>query len=198
MRPAPRSSRRQVGRVAALLLLAIAPGVVNAADRFPVAVNAIAIGGLSRTDLAIGMVEARVTVSPHLQLTAAPTIVLVEKGDTEHQLRAAATLSLRLGPISLDDRNMWVFSDAGTTRYRNRLRLTVPAEVGGRVLRFQAFEEAYYDEGGRGWFRHLRGAGIGFDVGRSVSADAYWTVLDDDHRPADDMFLLVLTAHIRR
>ena len=112
---------------------------------------------------------------------------------TEHQLRTSATLRLHLGPVRLDDRNMWVFSDAGTTRYRNRVRLTAPMNLGGLDLRLQLLDEMFYDEGGRGWFRNMAGAGVGVDVARSVSIDTYWMLMKEDGRPQTSMFLLMLT-----
>src|SRR5262249_45359277 len=148
-----------------------------------VALNAIAIGGLSSTDFGIGMLEARTALSPHLVVTAAPTIRSVGGARTEHQFRVAATLLLQLGPVRLDDRNLWVFSDAGTTRYRNRLRLTAPVQARGYALRFQLLDESFYEQGGRGWFRNMAGAGVGLDVSRSFSVDAYWMLVDDDDRP---------------
>jgi hypothetical protein len=190
--------RMIVRALSAVAVLAIATDHALAAEGPPsVAVNAIALGGLSRTNFGMGMLEARVTLSPHLQLTAAPAVVSIEDGGTELQFRAGATLLLQAGPFRLDDRNMWAFSDAGTTRYRNRLRLTAPLQIGGRVLRVQLLDEVFYEEGGRGWFRNMVGAGVGVDVGRSFSADTYWLLQDDDHRPQASLFLLMLTAHLR-
>jgi len=79
-------------------------------------------------------------------------------------------------------------------RYRNRLRLTVRTEVSGRSLRFQLLDEVFYEEGGRGWFRKVLGAGVGLDVSRSVSVEAYWMLLDEEHRTQTSMLLLMLTA----
>ena len=190
--------RRPVANLIAALLLPLIAGVAVAADEpQAIGLNAIAIGALSRTDLGLGMLEARALLSPHLLITAAPTVLAVEGGDTEYQFRTAATLILQRRSFRLEDRNLWVFSDAGTTRYRNRLRLTVPVGVGARTLRLQLLDEVFYEEGGRGWFRNMLGAGVGIDAGRSFSADAYFMLQDDDHRPQASMVLLMLTAHIR-
>lgn len=182
--------------IAALLLTVLQTARAGANEPPNVSFNAMAIGAVSRTDLGIGMVEARVALTPHLLVTAAPTILSAEGAETEYQFRTAAILLLQLGPVRLDDRNLWVFSDAGTTRYRNRLRLTAPVAVSGRELRLQIFDEMFYEQGGRGWFRNMPAAGVGFDVGRSLSADAYWMVLDDERRPRTSMFLLMLTMPI--
>jgi hypothetical protein len=190
-------SRRRCAAFVTLLLLPLIASSAFAADEpRAVSLNAIAIGALSRTDLGIGMLEGRVEVSPHLIVTAAPTVLSVEGGDTEYQFRAAATLLLRLGSVRFDDRNLWVFSDAGTTRYRNRLRLTAPVEVSGRALRFQLLDEVFYEKGGRGWFRNMVGVGVGLDANRSFSADAYWMLMDEDQRTQSSMFLLMLTVHV--
>lgn len=177
------------------LLLAFAEHLPVAADELPrLSFNAMAIGAASRTDLGIGMIEARAQLSRHVFVTAAPTILHAEGAETEHQFRTAAILWLQLGPIRIDDRNLFVFSDAGTTRYRNRLRLTAPLTVKGRELRLQLLDEMFYEQGGRGWFRNMPAAGVGFDVGRSLSVDAYWMLLDDDHRTQASMFLMMLTV----
>jgi hypothetical protein len=186
------------GQVLALLAtLASVTSVSSAADApAHVGLNAIAIGASSRADLAIGMLEARATLSPHVAITVAPTILAIEGGDTEHQLRTGFTLSAPLGPLHLDDRNMWVFSDAGTTRFRNRLRLTVPVEVGAHMLRLQLLDEIFYEEEGRGWFRNMYGVGFGLDVNRSISVDAYITQQDDRHRETASLFFIVLVARV--
>ena len=190
--PAERS-RRLVCIATLLLAIAKHPPVL-ADESSRLSLNAVAIGAASRTDLGIGMLEVRAELSPHLLVTAAPTILRAEGAETEHQFRTAAIVRLKLGSVRLDDRNLWVFSDAGTTRYRNRLRLTAPLAVNGRELRFQLLDEMLYEQGGRGWFRNMPGAGVGFDVGRSWSVDAYWMMLDEDHRTQASMFVLMLTA----
>lgn len=174
------------------------PGIDGAlaAESPQFALNAMTLGVLGDTDLGLGILEARVTVSSHLQLTAAPTIVAIEGASTEHQLRTAATLLLDLGTIRFDDRNLWVFSDSGTTRYRNRLRLTRPTKIGGQVVRLQLLDEQFYEKGGRGWFRNMWGAGFGVDAGRAVSIDAYWMRQDDDGRPPSSLLIVMLTAHL--
>lgn len=185
-----------VALFAGALLSLMTTTAIGANEPGPISVNAVAIGVQSRTDVAIGMLEARTVLSPHLFLTAAPTILSAEGAETERQLRLAATLVFPLGPLRLDDRNLWVFSDAGTARYRNRLRLTVPVEVRERVVRFQLVDEAFYEQGGRGWFRNMMGAGVGVDVTRSVSVDAYGMLLDEDHRTQTSIFFVVLSARL--
>jgi hypothetical protein len=167
-----------------------------AAESPELALNAMTLGVAGDTDLALGILEARATVSSHLQLTAAPTIVAIEGASTEHQFRTAATLLLDLGTIRLDDRNLWVFSDAGTTRYRNRLRLTRPTKLGGQVIRLQLLDEQFYEKGGRGWFRNLLGAGFGVDAGRAVSIDAYWMLQDDEGKQPSSLLIVMLTVHL--
>lgn len=158
--------------------------------------NAMTIGARGSTDLGLGMLEARAMLSPHFHLTVTPTVVLFEGGETEHQLRAAATLLVNAGPVVVDDRNLWVFSDAGTTRYRNRLRLTHPISLSRQVLRLQVLNEAFYEKGDRGWFRNMYGAGVGVDVRRSISIDAYWLQQDDHGKEPSSLVLLMLTAHL--
>ncbi len=179
-----------------IALLLVAAASVNADEPPRLSFAALALGAQGRTDLGIGMIEARVTLSPHLQLTAAPTVLAPEGAETEQQLRVGATLLWQPGSIRIDDRNNWTFSDAGTTRYRNRLRLTVPVDIGGQSVRLQLLDEVFYEEGGRGWFRNLAGVGIGLDVDRSFSVDAYWYLQDDDRRPRASLFIVMLTVPI--
>lgn len=180
---------------AALSVAGLSTAAANDLPQF--SLNAIAIGAVSRTDLALGMIETRMAVSPHLQLSATPTLVAIEGGTTEYQLRTALTLLTQVGSVHIDDRNMWVFSDAGTTRYRNRLRFTIPVEVGERALRFQLVAEAFYEMDGRGWFRNLLGAGVGIDMRRAASIDAYWMLQDEDRSEPASLFYVMLTAHLR-
>lgn len=157
----------------------------------------VAAGALSRTDVALGMLEGRASLTKNLFVSAAPVVVTTEGNDAEYQFRAAATLLLDLGPLRFDDRNLWAFSDAGTTRYRNRLRLTAPINVSRSAVRLQLFNEAYYQQGGVGWFRNVVGCGVGFDVSRTATADAYWTTFDDDHRSQTSMFVVTFTMRVR-
>lgn len=192
--------RLKVARIAAGVFVALlsASSDVSAAEAAPrIAVNALAAGGLSRTDLGFGMLEARTLLSKNLLVGAGPAVVVLEGGEPEYQFRAQAALLLRTGPIQFDDRNLWVFSDAGTTRYRNRLRLTFPVSMGEQTLRFQLFDEAYYQQNGPGWFRNVIAGGVGIDVNRAFSADAYWMRYGNDNRPDYSMFLMLLTLRLR-
>ncbi len=192
-----RQMLKRGGAVIASMLAAVFPLVAAGADETRrLSINAVAIGALSRTDLGIGMLDARAVISPHLVVSVAPTIFSVGGAQTERQLRASATLLFDVGSVTFDDRNLWVFSDAGTTRYRNRLRLTAPAVVEGRSLRLQVLDELFYEERGRGWFRNMTGVGVGVDVARSVSVDAYWTLVKEDHRTQTSLLYIVLTAPI--
>ena len=180
------------------LLLPFSGSPVLAADEsVKTSLYLVAAGALSQVDLGLGMLEARTSLSENWLVTAAPAVVVAEGNDEEYQFRAAATLLMDVGPIRLDDRNLWVFSDAGPARYRNRLRLTAPMSVAQGVLRVQLFNEAYHQQGGPGWFRNVVGSGVGLDVNHTVSADAYWMILDDDHRSHTSMFVMTLTIRIR-
>ena len=188
---------RSAAAVIALLLPFSGSPVLAADESAKTSLYVVAAGALSQVDLGLGMLEARTSLSENLLVTAAPAVVVAEGNDEEYQFRAAATLLMDLGAIRLDDRNLWVFSDAGAARYRNRLRLTAPISVAPGVLRLQLFTEAYHQQGGPGWFRNVVGGGVGLDVNRTVSADAYWMSLDDDHRRHTSMFAATLTIRIR-
>jgi hypothetical protein len=194
-------------RIIAALLLALGHAALVAAEEpakiasatpgSALALNAIAAGALSRTNLGFAMLEGRATLSKHLYLAAGPAVLVPEGGDAEYQARVSATVVARLGRIQLDDRNLGVFTDAGTARYRNRLRLTMPLQVNqNTTLRLQVFNEAHYQQGGRGWFRNVIAAGAGLDAGQAFSADVYGMILDDDSRREASIFLLMLTAHL--
>jgi hypothetical protein len=180
------------------LLLPFSGSQVLAADEpAKTSLYVVAAGALSRTDLGLGMVEGRRSLGKNLYVSAAPAALAAEGSDIEYQFRTAATLLLDLGPLRLDDRNLWVFSDAGPTRYRNRLRVTAPMSLAHGVLRLQFFNEAYYQQGGLGWFRNVVAGGVGLDLNRTVSADAYYMSLDDDNRSRSSMFVVLLTMRIR-
>ena len=180
-------------------MLAWCANAAVSAEQTPdkIGINAIAIAGANRARFGIAMLEARTNLSDHVLVSVAPTITAIESADTEQQIRTAVTLMSTAGPLFIDDRNLWVFSDSGTTRYRNRLRLTAPVQAGGHAFRLQLLNEAFYEQGGRGWFRNIFGAGIGLDVDKSLSVDAYWQVQDDARLSPTSIVYIVLTAHLR-
>ena len=184
-------------RIITAVLLLLCSSVLAEEGPSRTSLYVVAAGALGRTDLALGMLEGRASLTRNLFVSAAPVVVTTEGNDTEYQFRTAATLLLDVGPLRLDDRNLWAFSDAGTTRYRNRLRLTAPINVSRSALRLQLFNEAYYQQGGVGWFRNVVGSGVGFDVSRTATADAYWMIFDDDHRSQTSMLVVTFTMRVR-
>src|SRR5690349_18873759 len=89
------------GALIASMLVAVFPLVAAGADETRrLSINAVAIGALSRSDLGIGMLDARAAISPHLMASVAPTIVSAGGAPTERQLRTSATLLLDVGSIA--------------------------------------------------------------------------------------------------
>lgn len=97
------------GAVIASMLVSVFPPMAAGADETRrLTINAVAIGVLGRSDLGIGMLDARAVISPHL----------------------------------------------------------------------------------------MASVGVGVDIARSVSVDAYWTLAKEDHRTQASLFYVVLTAPI--
>lgn len=55
-------------------------------------------------------------------------------------------------------------------------------------LALQLDDEVFYERGGRGWFRNTIGAGIGDDVNRSFSVDAYRMLQEFNFVEVQDRF----------
>src|SRR5689334_9539020 len=88
-----RQMLKRGGAVIVSMLVAVFPLVAAGADETRrLTLNAVAIGALSRSDLGIGMLDARAVISPHLMVGVAPTIVSAGGAPTERQLRASTTL----------------------------------------------------------------------------------------------------------
>lgn len=111
--------------------------------RIAVAATAGAVFG----DRAIefGLVEARATIRPRLAVAAALAHLDAERGYSEWQLRASATLNATIGRWVIDDRNLLYVSSESAERYRNRLRATLPTFLGRPRLSLHAFDEWHFD-----------------------------------------------------
>jgi hypothetical protein len=192
-----RPAERWVAALLVWLLSGAATPVLAADESGNASIYAVAAGVLSDRDVGLGLLESSLPLTRNIAVTAAPTVIVPQGGDTEYQLRTGVTLLLDLGPFRLDDRNLWVFSDAVTTRYRNRLRLTAPVSVGRDMLRLQLFNEAFYERGGAGWFRNVIGADVGFDLNQRVAADAYLLSFHEDGRERFEVFVLSIALRIR-
>lgn len=179
------------------VLLAIAGLDCRAEDQSQWGLSVLGAGAFASRDL--GLVNAEVKWNPrgNVALTAAPTWIFAEGAGTETQFRLGGTVSVALGPIRFDERNLLVWSDRDRFRYRNRLRMTYPVQVAGRPLRLQVYDEVFYRTGPDGWFRNVLAGGLGLDVSSRLSLDAYGLFLDDDHRASWTMALVTLSLRIR-
>ena len=70
--------------------------------------------------------------------------------------------------------------------------------VTGRSLRLQLLDEIFHEEGRRHWFRNMLGGGVGWDVTRFVSVDAYWMRVDEDDRDRASLLVVSMTAELSR
>jgi hypothetical protein len=178
---------------AAMTLVATAARVAE----HPISAYAIGIGVSGPADTGIGMLEIRGSLTPNLYLSFAPTLLHTEGSATVRQLRTGGTLHFNAGPLLIEDRNMWLFSDPGPTRYRNRLRLTIPVPAGHRTLRLYAYNEVTYEYGGRGWARNLLATGIGINPVPSLSVDLYAASQKDEGRSAFGLLIVVASLRLR-
>jgi hypothetical protein len=135
--------RRSIACV--LLLHAAAWCAAAPAEQPRIAVAATAGAVFGESSAEFGLVEARATLRPRLAVAAAVAYLDAERGYSEWQLRASATLNAAIGRWIIDDRNMLYVSSESIERYRNRLRATLPNFLGRPRLTLHAFDEWHFD-----------------------------------------------------
>lgn len=94
----------------------------------------------------------------------------------EHRFAMEATASARPGRAAVENRarvERRVEEDERSTRFRNRVRLAVPAAPRDGAEWF-AWNEAFYTWPGRRWTRNVTAAGIGAPLGRGIDVELYY------------------------
>jgi hypothetical protein len=89
----------------------------------------------------------------------------------EHQFRIDGTLKFSIHKFEISDRNMYVRRFRPTddiNRYRNRIAITHPWRVKGRIWRPFANYEAFYEWRNGGWNKNRVGVGVTLPLRRGV------------------------------
>ena len=119
-------------------------------------------------------------------LTLTPSYVyragqpFVGRSERESLYRFAVSLEKRLSKFSLKDRNLIEYRDryrnvANSTRYRNKLQLTIPITKNKKEI-FSPFvaDEVFYDFSVKAWTRNEISAGISKKFTNNFSADFFY------------------------
>ena len=139
------------------------------------------------------------TLAPSYVFIAAPP--LANRRYREQQLRLDATVRFPVfRRIAFDDRNLFERRIRSgledTTRYRNRLRGTVPFKIGGISFRAAAYAEIFYEwrDQGSGWTRERLAIGAGKTFAKRFSLDGYLLRQNDfKGRDTNAVFLTFIT-----
>lgn len=102
------------------------------------------------------------------------------RSERESRYRFAATLEKKFSRFSIKDRNLIEYRDryrnvANSTRYRNKLQLTIPITKDKKDL-FSIFfsDEPYYDFLVRAWTRNEISVGISKKFNKNFTADFFY------------------------
>ncbi|MEX2123405.1 MAG: DUF2490 domain-containing protein [Woeseia sp.] len=155
-----------------------------------VALGAVTFDGLSAD---FGLVEARAKLSPYFTVASGVAYLHLEHGYREVQVRASVTASAIIGRFTLEDRNLIYASSESVQRYRNRLRLTMPALGGHSRLSAHVYDEIYFDLDRGGVVRNNLALGLGASISDSWRAELYH-VWSDNRAVGDIRYIMAMVS----
>jgi hypothetical protein len=128
-----------------------------------------------------------VTLSPgYLYIATQP--VAGRKG-YENRLIFAGTLRISLGRFTISDRNQFerrFRNPVDSTRYRNRLQIEHPVEIGSVDLKLFASDEVFYDWSVNRWVRNRFSVGGSKAFNKNLTIELYYLRQNDGlSRPGD-------------
>jgi len=101
----------------------------------------------------------------------------------ENRITGAATLRLPLGQFTFSDRNHFErrirHPQVDATRYRDRLTIEHPLNLGGLKLQLFASDEIYYDWSAHDWVRNRFAVGVNRKFNRHFTLDLYYMRQND-------------------
>ena len=119
----------------------------------------------------------------------------------EHRLSLATTFRLPFEKFTISDRNLFErrirHPQIDSTRYRNRLQLEHPLNLGG--LRVQGFvsDEIFYDWSVRRWVRNRFAAGVSRRFNKHFTEDFYYARQNDGLTRPGDLNVFGTTLKVR-
>lgn len=148
---------------------------------------------------ALGIVELPVKLNKHLTLSpgyfyiGAPPVA--GRKYREHRLRLSVIPHFNVGRVTFDDRNALErrFRTVGNqTRYRNRLRVSVPVFDAERRFSIVAYDEAIYDFTSRAWSRNIISVGASKTFERLTTELSYVRQNDQNRGDANAVLLTMV------
>ncbi len=139
------------------------------------------------------------TLAPnYLHITTQPF-----KGQSlyENRLSFPATLRLPLGHFVLNDRNMFErrlrHPGGDSTRYRNRLQIEHPLNLGEAKFNVFVANEVFYDWSFNAWVRNRFTAGLSKAFNKHFTQEAYYLRQNDGHSRPGDLNVVGTTLRFR-
>jgi hypothetical protein len=139
------------------------------------------------------------TVSPYyLHRDADP---YDHRPETEERLTVATTVRVPLGKFTLSDRNQFErrfrHPQVNATRYRNRLQIDHPFNVGRLKLTLFGSEEVFYDWSVNAWVRNRVAVGAGHTFNEHFTEDFYYLRQNDGRTHPGNLNVLGTTLRLR-
>jgi Protein of unknown function (DUF2490) len=119
----------------------------------------------------------------------------------ENRLNLNASLRFPLGKFTISDRNLFErrlrHPGGDSTRYRNRLQIDHPAQLGKFKFTVFASDEVFYDWSFNAWVRNRFAAGVSKAWNKHLTTDLYYLRQNDGHSRPGDLHVIGTTFRIR-
>jgi hypothetical protein len=147
-----------------------------------------------------------VELNKHVIVNAGYFFFLSQAGSTksymEHDAVAAATYTVPVGKLVVDDRNMLlgVFANNGRQQYfyRNRVRLSFPFTLYSNAARVYLFDEGYYSLNKGLWSRNRAGGGVSYNFSKFINVDVSYLHQRDAFSGRINLIFVQLTLNLYR
>jgi len=118
----------------------------------------------------------------------------------EHRLTFAGTVRVPLGRFTLSDRNQFERrwrAPSDSVRYRNRLQIEHPIELGGVSFRLFVNDEVFYDWSVNRWVRNRFSVGASKTFTEHLTGDLYYMRQNDGVSRPGDLHIIGTVLRIR-
>jgi hypothetical protein len=121
--------------------------------------------------------------------------------ESEDRATLGATVRLPAGKFTISDRNYferrWREPQVDAWRYRNRIQLEHPFEIGKKKFTWFVSDEVFYDWSLRVWPRNRASAGLTHPFNKHVTLELYYTRQNDSHTRPGDLNIIWSTWRIK-
>lgn len=121
--------------------------------------------------------------------------------ETEQRLTLAGTVRFPVGKFTLSDRNSferrWRQPQADFWRYRNRVQLEHPFNIGKKKFTFFISDEVFYDFLVDDWVRNRATVGAGHAFNKHFTGELYYMRQNDGRSRPGDLHVIGTTMRFR-